>query len=70
MVVGQLANKERVGKDFSTGGESTYYKRVHNDPQCFLIEDVMHMLFYGYDPILFAESRMTHVKFGCPAVLG
>ena len=40
-MVGQLANKEGVGKDSSTGGESTYYKRVHNDPQCFLIEDDM-----------------------------
>ena len=58
-----------MGKD-SSGGESTYYIRVHNDPQCFLIEDVMLYYSIGYDPIFFAESRLTHVKFGCPAVLG
>ena len=39
MAVGQLEDKERVGKDSSIGGESTYCKWVHNDPQCFLIED-------------------------------
>ena len=70
LVAGQLANKGRNVEGFSSGGKSTYYIRVRNDPQCFLIENVTLLLFYGYDPILFAESRQTHVKFGFPAVLG
>ena len=70
LVAGQLAIREGMWRDFLQVGNLLYYIRVRNDPQCFLIENVTLLLFYGYDPILFAESRQTHVKFGFPAVLG
>ena len=46
LMAGQLANKGRNMEGFSSGGKSTQYIRVRNDPQCFLIEDVTLMLFY------------------------
>ena len=55
LVAGQLANKGRDVEGFASGGKSTYYIRVRNDPQCFLIENVTLLLFYGHDPIFLSN---------------